>query len=92
MNKKEYECIHGTYVTRVNKMKARNAFNHGDTVYCLPVNYSLYSMWTKPFEINNRDDTLDFDILVNGIEFYNCNNESGTYLKYYIIADSERNR
>ena len=40
--------------------------------------------------VNKYDETLDFDTLVNQIEFYNCNSESGNYLKYYIIADSER--
>lgn len=90
MKRKEFENIHGLYVVRVNKMKARNAFNRGNTIFCTPVNFSLYSIWFKPFELNKYDETLDFDTLVNQIEFYNCNNESGTYLKYYIIAESER--
>ena len=91
--KKDYECIDGMYVTRRTKAKARKDYNEGYTVYIVPSNMAFRSMWHSPSRINktyNDCENRTFDSLCNEIEFYQCNSESGKYLRFYTMSDSER--
>lgn len=80
---------------RVNKTKARNLFNKGIDIHIIPCNAShtygsfvcnvthqqMHGMfWTT---ISNKQD-YTFDEIVNQMEYYNCNNEIGLYLCYYV--------
>lgn len=91
--KKEYQFIDGYYVTRRTKKVAEKDYNVGYTVYIVPVNMPFHSMWTAPSRI--QKDYFDcehrtFDSICNEIEYYQCNHETGRYLKYYTMSDSER--
>ena len=78
---------------RINARKAYNMLNHpkkynGVTLYMLPVNANPESPWISGFfeltmNLHNMD-AIDNNSYVNELVFYNCNNELGNYLKYYI--------
>ena len=78
---------------RINARKAYNILNHpkkynGVTLYMLPVNANPESPWINGFfELTmtfDSMDAIDNNSYVNELVFYNCNNELGNYLKYYI--------
>lgn len=79
---------------RVNKAAARKVFKSGKIVFALPVNMRIDNMWMPPFRVYAGEhvqyeiDTygLDgtFDRVLNAITYYNCNNETGKYLAYYV--------
>lgn len=80
---------------RINKRKAINILSqpkkhNGIIVYMLPVNANPESPWIKGFfeiECNQYNDSIDNITQVNEIQYYNCNDELGSYLKYYIEVD-----
>lgn len=78
---------------RINRRKAldilqRPATFDGVTVYLLPVNANPASPWINGFfEITNDftyRDASDNVAELNEIMFYNCGDELGNYLKFYI--------
>ena len=78
---------------RINSKKAYNILNHpkkydGVTLYMLPVNANPESPWINGFfELTmafDSMDAIDNNRYINALVFYNCNNELGNYLKYYI--------
>ena len=91
--RKEVEFIDGIYVTRRTKKAAEKDYNAGYTVYIVPVNMPLRSMWSEPARANKEGyDYINktFQQICNSVEYYQCNAECGRYLKYYTMADSER--
>lgn len=79
---------------RINKKIAKKILNHptiyeGLTLYILPVNANPNSYWINgftEFEIENIRymDAADNNNFINEYIYYNCNDELGKYLKYYI--------
>ena len=78
---------------RINARKAYDMLNHpkkydGVTLYMLPVNANPESPWINGFfELTmdfNSMDAIDNNKYINELVYYNCNNELGNYLKYYI--------
>ena len=80
-------------LVRINAKKAYNILNHpkkynGVTLYMLPVNANPDCIFINGFfeltiDFNNMDAT-DNNRYVNEVIYYNCNNELGKYLKFYI--------
>ncbi len=81
-----------TRYSRVNKTKARRLYNEGKTLYLVPnkCRFDFDGFWIPPYKINKIESfewqgvTKDFDKLINSFEYYNCNNELGTYTHFYI--------
>lgn len=78
---------------RINSKKAYNIINHpktfdGVTLYMLPINTNPDCIFINGFfELTmdfNSMDAIDNNRYINEIIYYNCNNELGKYLKYYI--------
>lgn len=70
---------------KVNKSVARRAYNAGKKVAICPCYVSPFSMWFGGFYTNDgADSSIDFDKLCNTISYYNCNEELGRTLAYYI--------
>ena len=70
---------------RVNKTKALNAYYNNKMVLFLSSNMSFNNIWSKPFEItNNQGDNITFNAHINNFAYYNCNNNQGRYIKFYI--------
>lgn len=79
-----------TLYIRINKTIARKAFNSGSCVVIAPVNANP-NFWHGSlihFCNINYTDILgvagQFERVCNSIIYYNCNNELGKYLKYYL--------
>lgn len=71
---------------KINKAQARKIFNNFGTVYLLPSNMSTESNWGFPYGIN-QDEELTFEGAVNAFRYYNCNNELGRNVHYFIKSD-----
>ena len=76
---------------RVTKTEARKVFNKGKSVWLLPskVGFCINAPFLAPYEINkntrnNSVETPDFDRLSNSFAYYNCNNELGNIVHYYV--------
>ena len=78
---------------RINAKKAKEIYTHpkkydGITLYMLPINANPESPWINGFIELEMDfynmDAIDNCNYINELIYYNCNNELGNYLKYYI--------
>lgn len=83
----------GKKLIRINARKAHNILNNpetfnGVTLYMLPVNANPDSPLINGFFELTMDsvnmNAIDNELYVSKIVFYNCNNELGNYLKFYI--------
>lgn len=83
---------------RINARKAHNILNHpetfnGVTLYMLPINANPESPFINGFFELTIDpvnmNAINNELYVSEIKKYNCNNELGKYLKYYIEKKNE---
>lgn len=76
---------HGIHWQRVNKRKARRLFESNKTIMSCPHKMNPLGHW-QVVTINNRldDESISFDRLAMHNTWYNCNNETGNYLSYYV--------
>ena len=81
----------GKKLKRINSRKLNNIINDyknnlGLVIYTLPINANPTCEWLKFFEIeiNEHMDTTDYVTTINEIQFYNCVENLGNYLKFYI--------
>ena len=59
----------------------------GVIIYMLPINANPNNDWFKFFELELDFQYMDYyDNMnfINEVSYYNCNNELGNYLKFYI--------
>lgn len=70
---------------KINKTAARKLYNAGTTITIIPCNMLVSSPWYATPRYNINRDFLNFDNLCNEISAYNCNNETGNRLVYYIM-------
>lgn len=75
----------GKHYKRANKIKAERLFNEDVRLLVYPVNANPDSPWIQGLDIKKSTNRYNFHELINEIEFYNCNNEMGLYLKFYYI-------
>lgn len=68
---------------KVNVNTARKMFDAENTVYLLPNKVRLGSVWIQPCAIDNKCEE-SFDSHVNAYRYYNCNNEVGNSVAYYV--------
>ena len=72
-------------MTKVNKAQARKAFNNGQFVHVVPNKANPNSMWFRDSMIViSKLRTPDFDAIIARFEYYNCNNQLGKRVAYYI--------
>ena len=83
----------GINLIRINRKKAENIYLHpkkydGVTLYMLPINANPESPWVDGFFTLTMDfynmDAVDNSNYINELVYYNCNDELGNYLKFYI--------
>ena len=82
---------------RISEKKVNNIINNcskyeGLVIYMLPINANPDSPYINGFfemEIEKivYMDSIDYYRYINECKYYNCNNELGLYLKYYIEED-----
>ena len=69
---------------RVNKAKARAAYNNGLSVVFCPCNLRPGSIWHPETILNNKSGET-FETALNAFEYYNIrDNETGRYTAFYI--------
>ena len=75
----------GTHWQRVNKRKAKRLYESGENVVLCPHKMNPLGNW-QLITIHNRldDESISFDRLAMASTWYNCNNETGNYLSYYV--------
>lgn len=72
---------------RIPRNKAKAAYNNGLDVLFIPVNcnplsnYYNLEIWENK---NLEGQYSNFESLCNAFEYYNCNNETGKYIAFYI--------
>lgn len=72
---------------RIPRNKARAAYDNGLNVLFIPVNCNpINHYWNLGIWENNKLDGQyhSFETLCNAFEWYNCNNETGKYIAFYI--------
>lgn len=70
---------------KVNKAVARKAFNNGQFVHVVPNKVNPNSIWFRDSMIViSKLRTPDFDSIVARFENFNCNNQMGRRVAYYI--------
>lgn len=96
MNKYSFRDCNGRTWERVNKSRARNAYNNGLTVLFCPVNLNPFSEYYTSVMINISDDIdigissrftkeNSFERVLNAFDYYNCtDNETGHYTAFYL--------
>lgn len=83
------DTVQGKQVTlkRIDRKRARNAYNNGLDVLFIPVNCNpINHYWNLGIWENKSLDGqyTNFEKLCNAFEYYNCNNETGKYIAFYI--------
>lgn len=80
----------GTWV-RVNKRRARSAYNAGHDVIITPVYVDPFNIWRPHAQISNKRQwgwDVTFDSIIGEYEYYNCNsNFVGRYPAYYVRTE-----
>ena len=91
MRKELFFKSQGVTYERISKIKAKKLYYLGKTICIAPVNANMYYASCDLYIYINKNDlkskygyTPHFDTIINEFSFYNCNNELGTYLKYFV--------
>jgi hypothetical protein len=90
--RKENYIYNGEYIERITRAAAKKLYNAGGRVYAAPVNLNLYSPWAYVSELKKTDDPgRTFESIENAMIYYNCNPETGSYIKYFqVLPDMEK--
>ena len=81
------------HLKRISLRQVNNIIKHYTKhydliIYATPVNmqidYNIPYLHLFEIEISQYNDYYDYINIINEIIYYNCNNEVGNYLKYYI--------
>ena len=77
---------------RINKTKARGAYNSGKPIAVVPHKMNPFHPYTGAYFTDiNQYENYTFEGFVNSFEYYNCGlPETGKYAAYYIpVVESE---
>lgn len=72
---------------QISKCTARKLFKAGKEFYMCPCNLAVGGFFRPELRINPVETDGDFNKLLNAAQYYNCNPEAGTYLRFYIKGD-----
>ena len=78
----QYITINNKQVKQVNKTTAKKLYDSGIKIYLHPCNMMLNNCWMSPMPLDNTSGER-FKTVVNGYEYYNCNNELGSYCNFF---------
>lgn len=67
---------------RIDKRQARKIYENNGELYMIPHKMNPENSWG--LLLGPVNTFYPFDGMVNGATFYNCNNETGNYLAFYI--------
>lgn len=72
-------------LVKVDKRKAKKAYDAGKEVTLLPCKVRMRNKMILPVRISNESGAT-FEASVNAFEYYNCNRELGSYAHFFIDA------
>ena len=80
-------------VQQIQVRTARNLFNDGCTIYLQSSNMAFDNFWQKPIDINRSQLGYKetFETICNNFRYYNCSNEQGNYIHYYVKVSDLKN-
>lgn len=80
-------------VQQIQVRTARNLFNDGCTIYLQSSNMAFDNFWQKPIDINRSrlGYKETFETICNNFRYYNCSNEQGNYIHYYVKVTDLQN-
>jgi len=83
----------GKTYRQITKATARKMFCDGKTIYMYPAKLLPFNNpWGNAYDINVKDyveendrftPKQNFELIVNACIYYNCNNVTGRYLRFY---------
>ena len=68
---------------RITKAKARELYGKGREIYLIPSKIRMGAMG-YPIGVNKQSSETDFEKCINNFYYYNCNEETGKVIHYYI--------
>ena len=70
-------------IQQINVVKAKRLYNEGETVFLQSSNMRFENMWASAYDINLKCGRT-FDEMINSFSVYNCDNERGNRIHFYI--------
>lgn len=70
-------------LVKIDKRTANKEYDKGATIHLLPSKVAPESMWIHPMGIN-KISGRKFETLINEYAYYNCTQETGLRVTYYI--------
>lgn len=76
----------GKRVRQINKVKARKFYLEGRKIYLHPSNMSFDNPWQCPMSAQKDSHFCgdNWEYLLHDYAYYNCDNERGRYIHFYI--------
>lgn len=72
-------------VKQINVRTAKKLFENGKELYLIPSNMTFDSVWYHPMSVKKETaHTENFDHIINEFTYYNCDNERGKYIQYFV--------
>ena len=72
-------------VKQINVRTAKKLFENGKELYLIPSNMVFDSLWYHPMSVKKETaHTENFDHIINEFSYYNCDNERGKYIQYFV--------
>lgn len=73
-------------IKQVNKNTAKKFYESGKVVFFQSSNMQFNSVWQHACPIEKKYKSLyeTFETICNDFAYYNCDNERGKYIKFYV--------
>lgn len=80
----EFKDSDGKNWVRISKSEARKLYDRGEIICLCPCKLRPFTSRYYEFITEaDRTEKKGFDELINSMEFYNCNSETGKYVSFY---------
>ena len=79
-----YYYYKGINYKKVSKKEAEKLFNKGVSIHLFSSKIRPFTNWTGDGVVVDNDNDKKFEKIINEFEYYNCSNETGTAIHYYV--------
>ena len=87
---KFYSNTQHCMIQQISINKAKSLFDRGVTIFIQSSNMPFDGMWFSALDIN-FEHGVEFEALINSFRVYNCNDERGNYIHFYVKANDNIN-
>lgn len=67
---------------QVSKPSAKKLFNEGKSIFIQTSKFHPLGVCSQALQMDNKEST--FEEIVNSFKYYNCSNEAGKYVTFYL--------